>query len=84
MSIVLDRPITANVLVLPVARRPVSLLHPAFELEPAPFWQRWWQRAVWRRALAKRFADEPERVLADFGLSREVLDAYVRRPVWRR
>lgn len=62
---------------------PVSLIHPPFERLGHARLVVWWKRHRLRQALRREFATAPGSVLADFGLTRGELDAYVARPFWR-
>ena len=84
LPVVLLFPARARVAAVPAGRAGVSLLHPDFEREEIAWPILWVRRHRWRHALARGFRDEPDSVLADFGLTRRALADYLARPCWRR
>lgn len=65
--------------------RPMSerdLLRPAFETLGMPLLL--WACRIWyRAALRRELLSEPNEALADFGITRNALLAYLHRPFWR-
>lgn len=83
LPVVLLFPARRRAAAIPAGRGAVSLLHPDFEREAIAWPILWAKRHRWRRDLARGFRDEPDSVLADFGLTRRALADYLARPCWR-
>ena len=64
-------------------RKFADVLKPCFESMGMP-WPLLWACRIWyRAALRRELTAEPDSVLADFGVTRDALRAYLRRPFWR-
>jgi uncharacterized protein YjiS (DUF1127 family) len=60
-----------------------DLLRPSFETLGMPLLLLWACRIWYRAALRRDLLSEPNEALADFGVTRNALLAYLRRPFWQ-